>query len=536
MDGNRPNVLIILSDQQRYDTIAAAGYPYMITPNLDRLAEEGCIFTNAYSTNPVCMPARHDLIMGMPSAAHGFFANCAGNSIRDYAVPTIPRIFTENGYRTAAIGKMHFSPARMHNGYSEMQLMEEIPRCRQDDDYAMFLKENGREELENIHGVRPYIYHEPQQAQTEDDLYETSWVSDRTIEWLKKNEKNPFMLCIGYIKPHPPWDVLPKYQGMYEGRNIPEAIERCRQYPFNEKEDPWYGDCDSPEHKRKIREAYYSSVTAVDESVGKILDYLRETGELDHTLVIYTSDHGEMLQDKGFYSKELPYESSVHIPFVVRFPDRFKKGTKDDRLIDLADIMPTCLDVAGLKYPEGNYHMYGSSLATDPSEGKSREFVISASGFLGEKRFVMCRNDRYKYIYWYNNGTEEWYDLWEDRQECHNMIKEMKGTELYRRFYEQVVSYEKKWGPKGAVENDRLIVIPGHEFHGSVSGKYHLWSNDQFQNFTELKKDDRLKEFDKELKKALGNRRLDDEFMLEEWQESYAGGREKYRSNKKMDV
>ena len=138
----KTNVLLLLSDQQRYDTINAAGFPHMRTPNLDRLAREGVLFEQCHSTNPVCMACRHDLITGRPGRDHGYYTNLEDKPIDHYDTPTLPRIFSENGYRTAAVGKMHFYPAREHHGFGEMYLMEELPRRRQDDQYAMYLKED----------------------------------------------------------------------------------------------------------------------------------------------------------------------------------------------------------------------------------------------------------------------------------------------------------------------------------------------------------------------------------------------------------
>jgi len=358
----KPNILIILADQQRHDTICAAGYDYMITPNLDSLAEEGCIYLNAHTHNPVCMPARHDLLIGMPAGAHGYFANKGGEPIKDYSIPTLPRIFTENGYRTAAIGKMHFSPTRMHHGYSEMFLMEEIPKRRQDDQFAMDLEKNGEGDVMNIHGIRPLIYHHPQNSQVDIENYETNWIKNKTIEWLDKNGDYPFMLTVGYIKPHPPWDIPEKYKNIYKDKELPKAIRRSRQFPLDPEENDWYGDFDDDETRRKLREAYYTSITMVDDSVGEILEYLRNTGKLDNTLIIYTSDHGEMLQDKGLFSKNLPYEGSIRIPFIVRYPKRVQKGTKSNEFIDLTDILPTCLDVAGIEYSGNKDKLYGKSI------------------------------------------------------------------------------------------------------------------------------------------------------------------------------
>ena len=149
----QPNFLILFTDQQRFDTINAAGYTHMKTPNLDRLVREGCIFRNAYTPNPVCVPARHSLLTGTVSRHHGFYSN-GGESILDDGLPTLPRIMSDNGYFTAAVGKMHFKPARRHHGFLEMHLMEEIPGHLNDDAYAQYLKDNDRGGVRAVHGIR----------------------------------------------------------------------------------------------------------------------------------------------------------------------------------------------------------------------------------------------------------------------------------------------------------------------------------------------------------------------------------------------
>lgn len=529
---NKPNILIILADQQRYDTIGAAGYEHMITPNLDKLVEEGCLYKNAHTHNPVCMPARHDLLIGMPAGAHGYFANKGGSPIKDYGIPTLPGILSENGYRTAAIGKMHFSPVRMHHGYSEMHLMEEIPRRRQDDAYATYLKKQGLGAVQNIHGIRPLLYHRPQQAQVDEAHYETNWVKNRTIQWLNENGEHPFMLCVGYIKPHPPWDIPKNFQGLYKDKVLPKAIERSRSYPCSNEADPWYGDLDDEDKMREIREAYYTSVTMVDESVGHIMEHLRSTGQLDNTLVIYTSDHGEMLQDKGYYSKSLPYDSSVRVPFIVRYPKSFPAGTLSEAFVDLTDILPTCLDVTGTDYPGDESRLYGGSLLKGESD-RNRETIISACGFLHKSRWVMCRHPRYKYVYQYNGGKEEMYDLVNDPEEVHNVIASMEGSEMHLALRKQVLDYEKEWGPEGAVVDGELVVLNHGPLDGHVRGKYHIWSNSQFQPFYEGEASDRGLRFADEVCHAVGGDvrtgvdTLDHEQWLEAFEEQfdvYGGG------------
>lgn len=522
----KKNVLLIIADQMRFDTINAFGYEDIITPNLDRLVRSGCSFTHCYSSNPVCMPARHDLLVGLPSATHGYLEN-REQPIKDYGLNTLPRLFSENGYRTAAIGKMHFYPATMHHGYSELHLMEELPRVREDDEYAIYLKENGKGHIQNIHGIRPALYHEPQMAQVDKSLYETTWIKNRTIKWLNDNANNPFFLAIGYIKPHPPWDIPEGYEELYKDKKVRKPIKKSRLIFDSPEDNILFGDNDSEEEKAKIRKAYYTSITLVDESVGEILDYLEDKNMVEDTLIIFTSDHGEMLGDKGYYSKELPYEGSVRVPLIISNKDLFKENSYNDDLVDLIDIFPTCLDAANLKIPN---NLYGSSLL-DTKIGKDREYVFSASGFLGVKRFVMCRNKKFKYIYHYNGGFEELYDLIADRCEISNLINdETKRTEI-QKLREQVINYEKKWGPCGSVVDGKLVSFKMELFEPTVHGKYHNWCNFQFHKFIKCKDQDRKEEFLKEFEKALSHNNKSYSSPSKSWDEMFEKCLEKYSND-----
>ncbi|MGE5549684.1 MAG: sulfatase [Bacteroidota bacterium] len=521
---DKRNVLILFTDQQRYDTVNAAGYPHMITPNLDRLAAEGCLYANAHSTNPVCMPARHDLLTGLPGRAHGYFTN-SRQTIKDYSLPTIPRIFSENGYRTAAIGKMHFRPARMHHGFGEMFLMEELPKCRQDDQYATFLEAEGLGHIQNIHGVRPHIYNLPQNSQMDEAHHGSTWVANKTIDWLKTNKNKPFFVMAGWISPHPPWHLPPEYQGLYRGRDLPEPVPLSRSYPFAREKNEWFGDLDTPEEKRRIREAYYASITMVDRNIGRVLDYLRDENLIENTLVIFTSDHGEMLQDKGFYTKQLPYDGSVRIPCIVRYPERFTPGAVREEFADLFDIMPTCLDVCGLAYNGDKYKLPGESLcATAPQ--RDRNFQVSSFG-IGLERWVMCRNKRYKYIYNYNRGAEELYDMLDDPGETVNLMEAGNyPAEEHRALKQKALEYERAWGPEGLADGDAFTVLDGEEFHPNIYAKRSFWQNQQLQYFDERSNEERGRAFIREIQHAYANdgnagRALSEVFNDPEWRESF---------------
>ena len=474
--GKRPNFLILFADQQRYDTINAAGYDYMKTPNLDRLANEGCIFQNAYSPNPVCMPARHYMMTGQSARAHGYYGNINA-PIKDEGIPTIPQALSDNGYNTAAIGKMHFYPPRRHHGFDEMHLMEEIPHSRLDDAYLQY--------LEKDHGV--------------------NWVANKTVDWLEKNGNDPFFLVCGWIKPHPPWNIPEEWEGLYKNVDLPEVLPLSREFPFVSEKSDWFGDNDPDDMKRKIREAYYTSISMVDAAVGRVLECLERKGLLDDTFIIYTSDHGEMLQDKGFYSKGLPFESSAHIPFVVRHPENFQGGSKDERFVDLLDLFPTILAAAGIDYnykeSNQNYPLAGMSFL-DKDIHRDYQFADYASG---ASRWVMTRDKRYKYVYYYNGGTEFFYDMQEDPFELNNLVKsDAMPQDDFDRLKKVCIEYEKARGPEECVKNDDFVALPPKEFNpGWDSSKFPGWANSQFQRFGKESPEREAEIFLQELRNAL---------------------------------
>ncbi|MFE5318306.1 sulfatase [Paenibacillus sp. NPDC056579] len=493
----RTNVLILFTDQQRFDTIQAAGNRHMETPNLDRLVAQGCLYTHAHSSNPVCMPARHDLLTGLPGRAHGYFTNDKSRPIKDYSMPTVARIFSENDYRTAAIGKMHFRPSRMHHGYNELILMEEIPKRRQDDQYASYLAEQGLGTIQNIHGIRANLYHIPQQPQMEEAHHPNRWVADRAMDWLEQNGEEPFFLFCSWIHPHPPWAVPNEYRELYRDREIPQPSPVTRSYPFEEPGSVWYGDDENPENIREIREAYYASVTHVDFHIGRLLDYLEAKQILDNTLVIFASDHGDMLYDKGFFQKSLPYDGSVRIPFIVRYPEKVKAGTSSEAFVDLLDIMPTCLDACGLAYPDSPYELPGESLfALHPR--RNRELQTSSFGE-GKNRWVMVRERQYKYVYFYNKGTEQLYDLENDPQELHNLIGTGKEPEwVIARLKNEAIRYEERWGPENAIRENNFLAVDGQGIR--TGAKY---GNIQFHTMDERGPSERGEQYIRECRWAL---------------------------------
>lgn len=474
----KKNVLLILSDQQRHDTLRYAGYPHMQTPCLDALAADGVLYTHAYSSNPVCMPARHDLLTGGTGRCHGYFAN-SGQPVRDEAVPMLPRMFAQAGYRTAAVGKMHFVPAREHHGFGEMFLMEELPRHRQDDQYATYLAEEGLAGIQNLHGVRPHIYHIPQIAQQDEAHHGTTWVADTAIDWLSANEDAPFFLMCGFIHPHPPWNIPENLVGMYDDADIPPPTPRSRSAHDDNEENEWFGDTDDQQAIRKVQEAYCTAVSMVDKNVGRIVAHLREMGLYEDTLIVFTSDHGEMLYDKGYFSKEVPYDSAARIPMIVRYPSG-QTGI-DPRLVSLVDLFPTVLEAAGLPAPVDDIPRFGQSLY-----GEAMRDILCCSTGLGQRRWIMARDARWKYVWHYNGGVEELFDLRNDPHETTDLCRTpgmVPDAPALEKLRAAALAYERAYGPLEGAETRQLCPLPMAPFHASVRGKYHFWQNTQMQAF-----------------------------------------------------
>jgi arylsulfatase A-like enzyme len=446
---DRPNILLMMTDQQRFDTIRAAGFSYMQTPNLDRLASEGCLYTHAYSPNPICLAARQNLFTGLTARHHGLPDNVFGANLRS-DLPTLPGILSDNGYETRAIGKMHFLPPRRHIGFDKLELMEELPFFREQDEYAMYLKEVGLGHIQNIHGIRNLLYMLPQRSLIPEEHHGSKWVADRAIDFIETNDgRHPFFLFCSWIAPHPPFDVPDRLADLYAGVDLPEpAVAQTPPSPLAE-ENRMLGDHPNEAYVRRMREVYYAAVTFVDEQIGRLLDSLEEIGQMDNTLIIFVSDHGEMLGDLGLYQKWLPYDAATRIPFILRYPEKIGAEAVQDEFVDLNDILPTILDAAGLDYP-GDAPLPGESLFNrNPKKDRSWQYAEYGQH---NRRWISIRNKEYKYNYYYGGGFEELFYLRNDPQETTNLLAEEPPKhveEMRLTMRKKLLFYEQTYGLKG---------------------------------------------------------------------------------------
>jgi len=486
----RPNILLIFTDQQRRDTIGAAGAPWMKTPNLDRLVREGGWFRNAYSPCPVCIPARHNLLTGHHCETTGYYNN-VHRPMRRPNVPVYPNLLSDAGYHVGGVGKQHFQPATRTHGFHEMLLQQELPERRCDDAYLLWLAREGLGDVRNPHGVIPGLYHLPQRAVVDEAHHPVTWVADESIAYLRRTRGRPWFLMSSFLAPHPPWAVPDSWRGLYDGVALPAAVPNCRTLPWPMAKSEYFGDHDSAETRRAERAAYCTMISMVDHAVGRILAELEEQGILDETVVIFTSDHGEMLGDRGFHQKSLPYEPSAGIPLVVRAPGRLEPGSVRGEFVDLMDIMPTLLDIASSDYAPyaggGEYRLEGSSLF-DLAANSARDRSMQWSNYgEGRKRWIMQLDHRRKYIFWYNGGIEELYDREDDPGEVRNLIGTPdEPTADLERLRLACFANEARHRPESAKFADGRPVplplepLPENHWDGC---KYPRWINMQFARF-----------------------------------------------------
>ncbi len=454
----RPNVLIIMTDQQRADSIHALGAQWMQTPNMDRLVNEGCSFINACTCNPVCIPARHSLLTGLYSRDHGAADNQQVKLPAD--MPRLPQIMADAGWRTEAIGKMHFTPAQTHHGFHKMQTQEELYTNRGDDDYAMWLVDNGLGHVKHVHGIRNPLGFTPQRSQLDPAHHPTTWVGNRTVDAIKRNTKRPFFMWSSFIHPHYPCAVPDAYADMYKGADIPAAIPPQENVAERIVQNRKSNDYDDAAKDQRMREMYYACISMVDEQVGRILKALEETNQLNNTLIIFTSDHGDMLNDNGAWGKSVPYDSARKIPLLMRYPKTFNGGSTFKGHADLIDVLPTILDVCDLSY-DAPYTLPGQSVLVPKEQSKNRDVHYMENGN-AEKRVISIRGHRYKYNYWFGDGREEFFDRKYDPQECNNLIGPAMKEKYQRRSQSmkaELISLEKRFGHADSFNDDGTLKV-----------------------------------------------------------------------------
>jgi arylsulfatase len=419
-------VLFITADQQRSDSMSAYGLGFVRTPNLDRLAREGVVFDRAFVPAPLCQPTRAALLTGLSPTAHGVLNNHVWFSppVRAW-VPDV----TAAGYRTAAIGKMHFYPWDDPHGFADRVSAEDKRHYYRRDDYTLWLESQGYERLHppSIPGYYEGMGAMPSTLPAE--LHIDSYIGTQGAEWLRRNAREPFFAWVSFNSPHDPYDPPAELADLYLDAPIPAPVGSAadlesrpavqRRAHRGTLENPLF-DIDyrdlTPAAIRRIRAFYYASITHVDNQVGKCLAALEEAGVLDDTLVIYSTDHGDALGDHGLIFKNFFYESMVRVPLIARGPS-VARGARCGALVDTTDIAATILTHLGRSLPPICQSRPLQPLLEDPSR-PHRRAVFS---YVEDR--AMVRTDRWK-LARYGDGDGELYDLDDDPEELRNLYGE----------------------------------------------------------------------------------------------------------------
>lgn len=428
----RPNILWYCTDQQRFDTIGALGNPYVKTPTLDRLVEDGVSFTNTYCQSPICTPSRASIMTGLyPSRARN---TRNGNDTFPEDTPLISKLIADSGYACGLIGKFHLVSAghrpepRFNDGFTYWQ-HSHAPRDDWQEgthQYADWVREQGQslDEMRNA----------PERVKPE--YHQTKWASDCAIDYLSQDHGgNPWLLNINVYDPHPPFIPPAEYDAQFNPDDMPGPYFKESDLKNQKRLEniDFQDEVRRPEeHQAKSAQAkYYAMIAQIDDQFARILKALEETGQRDNTVIIFTSDHGETLGDHGLMFKGCRfYEGLVKVPLIFSFPGQFKPNKQCSGLVELLDLSATLLELAGVEIPD--YHQGESLLSCLTgdelgdrlrSSARCEYFDAMDSFFTGGRGTyaTMHRTDRYKLVVYHDHGLGELYDLIVDPWEFTNL-------------------------------------------------------------------------------------------------------------------
>jgi arylsulfatase A-like enzyme len=445
-----PNILFICTDQQRYDALGCSGNPRIQTPVIDRLAAAGVLFEQCYVQSPVCAPSRASLVTGQYPSAHGLWAN--GVTLPEHA-PDFSRALAAAGYDCGMIGKMHLSACfngrtepHRDDGYRFYKWAHDPSHGSPENDYHRWLAEQHPEHLAAARR-RPRVRHQSGGFDTlPTEAHYSRWVSERAIEFLDDNrdDQTPFFLWVNFYDPHHPFVAPREYLDRYDPDTLPDpigfpgeleskpAIQREASTQSYAGHARGFSDYASHEVKQAIA-AYYAMISLIDDEVGRILARLDALDLADDTLVIFTSDHGEMLGDHQLMLKgPMLYEAAVRVPLILLWPGRLPSGERRSDLVQWLDLNPTILKAAGIAPLPGNQGMSLLPLARGDADARSRgwalcEYLDSGHPYDPPVHLTMLRHDRYKLVVQHGPPASarercgELYDLETDPDELRNL-------------------------------------------------------------------------------------------------------------------
>lgn len=461
----KPNVLLISVDHWPGSLLGAAGQPSILTPTIDQLAYNGVRFTQAYSECPMCIPARRTLMTGTTSQTHGDRVFDEHLPMRP-DLPTLAQTFRDAGYQAYAVGKLHVYPQRDRIGFDDVILNEEgrLHLGAVADDYELFLGDRGYVGQHFYHGMSSNEYvtrpwHLPE------EVHVTNWTTHQMARTIKRRDPTrPAFWFLSYSDPHPPIVPPQAYLDMYQDVEIPPPVV-----------GGWATDFDALPHLLKdrrgrwptltehqimrARRAFFASCTHIDHQLRLVIGTLREEGLLDDTIILFTSDHGDMLGNHGEWAKSLFYEDSTKVPMIlvgVAGDERAGHHRTDDRLVGWQDVMPTLLDLAGIAVPDT---VEGTSMV-----GTQRREWLYGECHEGSRSTRMVREGQYKLIYYAVGNHTQLFDLQEDPNELRDLSRSPEYEETLERLTQRMVGKlygsDEDWLHEGRLQG---LPDPGYE-------------------------------------------------------------------------
>lgn len=420
---SQPNVLVIHVDQHRMECLGAYGNTDIRTPNIDVLAKDGVRYDNSFCPYPVCTPSRYSLLSGRYVHEHRGWTN---HCTLPPGVDTFASILREAGYKTKAVGKMHFTPTYLDLGFDELLLAEQNGPGRWDDDYHRMLRDLGLvdgndledQERRYRNTARPEYWETfgALPSNLPDKHHSTTWIGDRAVETLEAWGGSGQLLMAGFIKPHHPFDPPPEWSDAYDPDKLtllPGWTDSCFPHDLELSKGYFPHENLTIPALRRVMAYYYATIEHIDREVGRMIDTLKRKGLYESTMIVFTSDHGDYMGHHHLLLKgNNMYDPLVKVPLIIKFPGNERKGAVSDALVNNVDVAPTILAQTGRRPSDG---MSGRDLAQG-DEGPGEAFSESSKG-----AHAMARTKTRKLILAQRRGQALFYDLEKDPHETVNL-------------------------------------------------------------------------------------------------------------------
>lgn len=441
MSADRPNIILIMTDQQRYDTIAALGYPYVETPNLDRMVQEGTTFTNCHITAASCVPCRASLFKGYYPHTTGVLRNgqpWGRTWVEDLAA---------SGYRCVNIGKMHTIPYNADAGFHERYVVENKDRYMEErwyfDEWDKALAAHGLVKQQREIYRKRDDYKDRLGAfewELPEHLHSDVFVGNMASWWVDTYPPTePLFLQVGFPGPHPPYDPTPEMAQKYLGRNdlpcpqptddeldrLPSPFKEKRQHDVEVDHDSVAWSLDPSEDQiHRLWAHYLANVEMIDKKIGDLLASLKRHGYLDNAVVFFCSDHGDCMGDHGLIQKWSMYEEITRVPLIAWSPGRFEADKRVDDLCQLFDLGPTILELAGCDVPQ-SYEAESLLAAMEGRDWTPRDHVFCEQAgdvnLTGASFITMVRSSTHKLVHFHGIDEGQLFDLEADPGEVNTL-------------------------------------------------------------------------------------------------------------------